>query len=115
MELSIVIPVYNVERYLQRCITSILKQDYHDYEIILIDDGSTDSSGRLCDEIREEYPLIIHVIHKKNGGLSSARNAGLTIASGHYIMFLDSDDYLSLSACEELYKEIIDKKARCRH
>lgn len=108
MELSIVIPVYNVERYLQRCITSILKQDYHDYEIILIDDGSTDSSGRLCDEIREEYPLIIHVIHKKNGGLSSARNAGLTIASGHYIMFLDSDDWIE-EGCLEKFSELFKR------
>lgn len=94
MELSIIIPVYNVEKYIQRCVESILQQDYHNYEIILIDDGSTDGSGEICDSFQGKNPSVIHVIHKKNGGLSSARNAGLKVASGKYIMFLDSDDWI---------------------
>lgn len=111
MELSIIIPVYNVEKYLRRCIRSILKQSYKDYEIILVDDGSTDSSGRQCETICEEYPLITRVIHKVNGGLSSARNAGLTVARGHYIMFLDSDDWIEKDCLEKfsrLFKENYD-------
>ena len=90
-DISIVVPVYNVEKYLQRCINSILSQEYMNYEIILVDDGSTDKSGRICDEFLNER---IKVIHKSNGGLSSARNAGMEIATGKYIMFLDSDDFI---------------------
>jgi glycosyltransferase involved in cell wall biosynthesis len=75
-------------------VESILRQDYHNYEIILIDDGSTDKSGKICDIFQFENPSFIHVVHKKNGGLSSARNAGLKVARGKYIMFLDSDDWI---------------------
>lgn len=94
MELSIIIPVYNVEKYIRRCVQSVLKQNYHNYEIILVDDGSTDESGKICDTFQIKYPSTVHVTHKKNGGLSSARNAGLKVASGKYIMFLDSDDWI---------------------
>lgn len=89
---SIIVPVYNVENYIKDCVDSVLKQNESDFEIILVDDGSQDT----CDEICEQYALDdtrIHVIHKKNGGLSSARNAGLDIAKGEYIIFLDSDDF----------------------
>ncbi len=95
MFLSIIVPVYNVEAYLERCVGSLLDQDIDrsDYEIILVDDGSTDSSGTLCDRIASQEPGI-RVIHKENGGLGSARNAGIRAAAGEYILFVDSDDYL---------------------
>ncbi len=99
--LSIVVPVYNVEKYLHRCVDSILKQTIKDIEIILVDDGSPDDSPRICDE----YSLTdsrIRVIHKENGGLSSARNAGLAIAKGRYIGFVDSDDSIATTMYEEL-------------
>lgn len=92
--LSIIIPVYNVEDYLHRCVESILVQDYYNYEIILVDDGSTDSSGAICDELAREHSFI-RVIHKSNGGQSSARNVGLEEAVGKYIWFIDSDDYIA--------------------
>jgi len=93
MKLSIIVPVYNVKDYLKRCVESVINQDYTDYEIILIDDGSTDGSSVLCDELSQENAKI-KVIHKENGGLSSARNAGLDVAQGDYIMLLDSDDWI---------------------
>lgn len=89
---SILIPVYNVERYLPACLESVLRQSFTDYEVILVDDGSKDSSGQICDEYAARYPQIIHVQHKPNQGLISARRAGLKFANGHYICFLDSDD-----------------------
>ena len=88
---SIIVPIYNVEKYLEQCIDSILAQSYRDYELILVDDGSPDGSGRICDAYAEKDDRI-RVIHKKNGGLSSARNAALDIASGKYVCFIDSDD-----------------------
>lgn len=94
LELSIIVPVYNVENYLRRCVDSILSQDYKTYEIILVDDGSTDSSGVICDELAEQHAHI-SVIHKPNGGQGSARNVGLNQAKGKYIWFIDSDDYIS--------------------
>lgn len=101
--ISIIIPVYNVEPYLRYSINSVLAQDYRNFEIILVDDGSTDGSGAICDKYALECG-IISVIHKKNGGLSSARNAGLEVAKGDYIMFLDSDDYLHPKALSVLSK-----------
>lgn len=101
MKLSIIVPVYNVEDYLDRCLNSIINQNFVDYELILVDDGSTDSSGLICDNYEKKDPRII-VIHKKNGGLSSARNAGLDIARGEYIGFVDSDDWISPSMYESL-------------
>lgn len=88
-ELSIIVPVFNVEDYLDGCVQSILNQTYQDYEIILIDDGSTDNSGQMCDSFTDER---IRVFHKENGGLSSARNVGLEQAKGQFITFVDSDD-----------------------
>ena len=91
MKLSIIVPVYKVRRYLQRCIESILQQTYTDYELILVDDGSPDNCGAICDRYAQECDKV-KVIHKKNGGLSSARNAGLAVARGEYITFVDGDD-----------------------
>lgn len=93
MKVSIIIPIYNVEKYLPRCIKSVLEQTYKELEIILVDDGTKDNSGVMCDEYAKQDERI-HVIHKKNGGLSSARNAGIEVATGDAIFFLDSDDYI---------------------
>lgn len=92
--ISIIIPVYKVEKFLPRCIDSVLEQTYKDLEIILVDDGSPDTSPKICDEYVQKDQRI-KVIHKENGGLSSARNAGLKICSGDYIFFIDSDDWLA--------------------
>lgn len=92
--ISVIVPVYNVMNYLKQCLDSIIQQTYTNLEIILVDDGSTDQSGSICDSYKEKDSRII-VIHKKNGGLSDARNAGLNICKGDYISFVDSDDYLS--------------------
>ena len=89
---SIIVPIYNVERYLEQCIESVIAQDYQNYELILVDDGSPDNSIDICIKYAKKYKNII-VIHKTNGGLSDARNAGIQIARGEYLMFLDSDDY----------------------
>lgn len=109
-ELSIIIPVYNVEDYLHRCVDSILSQDYDAYEIILVDDGSTDSSGPLCDELARLHKCI-SVIHKPNGGLSSARNAGLRAVQGRYIWFIDSDDYIAKQSLGTIMNQIVQDKA----
>lgn len=101
--ISIIVPVYNVEKYLEKCVNSILKQTYKNIEIILVNDGSKDNSGKLCDEFSKK-DLRIKVIHKENGGLSDARNAGLKIAKGSYIGFVDSDDYIKEDMFETLYK-----------
>lgn len=109
-KISVIVPVYNVEKYLSKCINSILDQTHKNLEIILIDDGSTDNSGKLCDEYYNKDKRI-KVIHQKNGGLSVARNSGLEIATGEYIMFIDSDDYYEKKSCELLYNEIKRKDA----
>ena len=103
--ISIIVPVYNVEKYLNKCIESIINQTYKNLEIILIDDGSTDNSGEICDEYRNKDKRII-VIHKKNGGLSDARNVGIDNANGKYISFIDSDDYVEENYIELLYNTI---------
>lgn len=109
--ISIIIPVYNVEPYLQRCLHSVVSQTYQNLEIILVDDGSMDRSGRICDEwaLRDDR---LTVIHKENGGLSSARNAGIDIASGRYIGFVDSDDYIEPTMYEVLLRAIEDNGAQ---
>lgn len=107
--ISIIVPIYNVEKYLPKCIESIINQTYTDLEILLIDDGSTDNSGLICDK----YASIdnrIRVIHKKNGGLSDARNVGLDICKGKYISFIDSDDYIELTMYEKMIKIMINQK-----
>lgn len=92
MKISIIIPVYRVEAYLGECVDSVLCQDYPDFEVILVDDGSPDRCGEICDAYAAQDPRV-RVIHKENGGLSDARNAGLACAAGEYVLFLDSDDY----------------------
>lgn len=107
--ITVVVPIYNVEEYLEKCIDSILTQTYQYIELILVDDGSTDSCGIICDNY-EKKDNRIKVIHKKNGGLSDARNVGISIANGKYITFVDSDDFITNSAIETLYKNIIKYK-----
>lgn len=104
--ISILVPVYNVEKYLTRCIESVLSQDFTDYELILVDDGSSDKSGDICNDYVSKYPESIKVIHKQNGGLPSARLVGFQEASGKYIMFLDSDDFLLPNALTTFYNQI---------
>ena len=101
--ISVIVPIYKVEDYLEQCIDSIVNQTYKNLEIILVDDGSPDRCPQICDEYAQKDNRII-VIHKENGGLSSARNAGLDIASGDYVEFVDSDDYLVDTMCQDLLK-----------
>lgn len=100
---SVIIPVYNVENLLQRCVDSVIKQTYRNLEIILVNDGSTDQSGVMCDDLKTRDSRIV-VYHKPNGGLSDARNHGIERANGELIIFLDSDDWMDLSTIEKLYK-----------
>lgn len=104
-EISIIVPVYNVETYIRRCIDSLQAQTFTEIEILLIDDGSKDSSGSICDEYASKDGRI-KAIHKANGGVSSARNAGLDNAIGRYIMFCDPDDYVEPTWCEKLFDAI---------
>ena len=90
--ISIIVPVYKVEQYLHNCLNSVLAQSYTNWELILVDDGSPDSCGTICDEYTQKDNRI-KVIHKENGGLSSARNAGLGVMTGEFVSFLDSDDF----------------------
>ena len=103
--ISIIIPVYKVEKYLEKCINSIIGQTYTNLQIILVDDGSPDNSGKICDKYAKEDSRI-EVIHKSNGGLSEARNRGIEIAKGKYIGFVDSDDYIKEDMYEVLYNLI---------
>lgn len=108
--ISVIVPVYNVEKYLNRCVDSILRQTLSDIEIILVDDGSTDQSGNICDTYAEKDSRI-QVIHKENGGLSSARNCGIEKAQSPYIGFIDSDDYIAEDMYEVLFNEIVCEEA----
>ncbi len=101
--ISVIVPIYKVEKYLDRCINSIINQTYHNLEILLVDDGSPDNSGKICDEYAQKDKRI-KVIHKQNGGLSDARNAALKIAQGDYIGFVDSDDYIKEDMFETLFR-----------
>ena len=112
--ISIIVPVYNVEKYLPQCIESIINQTYQDLEIILINDGSTDNCPQICNEYSERDDRII-VIHQKNGGAASARNAGLRIAKGDYLAFVDSDDYLELDAYERMMALMLSYEADIIH
>lgn len=104
-KISIIVPVYKVEPYIHKCVDSILNQTFKDFEVILVDDGSPDNCGKICDEYAKKDERI-KVIHKENRGLSSARNAGLDIARGEYIGFVDSDDYIESDMYEILYNVI---------
>ena len=105
-EISMIVPVYQVEKYIAQCIESVINQTFHDFELILIDDGSKDNSGKICDSYAEKDNRI-RVIHTENKGAAAARNMGLEQASGRYITFLDGDDYLAENMLERLY-EVID-------
>lgn len=105
--ISIIIPVYNAEKYLDRCIISILKQSFKNWELILLNDGSTDKSGEICDKYKR-VDNRIRVIHKKNTGVSSTRNLGINLSKGEYITFVDSDDWIELDYLELMYKSIIE-------
>lgn len=103
--ISVIIPVYQVERYFKRCVDSVIHQTYRNLEIILVDDGSHDSSGLLCDYYKEQ-DLRIKVIHQENAGLSVARNSGLEIATGSYVLFVDADDFIHHEMIQILYGEL---------
>lgn len=109
-KISIIVPIYKVEKYLEKCIDSILEQTFTDFELILVDDGSPDKCGKICDEY-ELKDNRIKVIHKKNGGLSDARNSGIKIAKGEYLGFIDSDDWINREMYEILYMNAIKYKA----
>lgn len=100
-KISVIVPVYKVEKYLRRCVDSILNQTYKNFELLLIDDGSPDSSGKICDDY-SKIDCRVKVIHKENGGLSSARNVGIKASSGEYLNFVDSDDWLEFDCLEYL-------------
>ena len=104
MKLSVVVPIYNVEVYLRRCLDSLINQTMDDYEVILIDDGSSDKSGAIADQYEKEYK-IIKVIHQQNKGLSGARNTGLRAAHGKYVVFVDSDDWIEINTLKLLVNE----------
>lgn len=110
MEISIIVPVYNVEKYLERCIDSILNQNFKDFELILVDDGSTDKSGEICDKYAKRYSYI-RVIHKENGGPSEARNEGILQANGKYVTYIDSDDLISSDYLDCLFNALCHYKA----
>lgn len=107
MLFTIIVPVYNVEQYLEECVTSLIMQNYDDYEIILVDDGSTDKSGKMCDDFALQNSRI-KVIHQENGGLSRARNTGILNSNGEYLVFVDSDDWIESNSLYG-FSEIINK------
>ena len=108
--ISVIIPIYNVENYLAKCVNSVIDQNYKNLEIILVNDGSPDNCGSICDEYAQKDNRIV-VIHKKNGGLSDARNAGLKISTGDFITFVDSDDYVNKDFISTLVSLIQDFEA----
>lgn len=115
--ISVIVPVYNMENYLERCVNSILQQTYEKLEIILVDDGSTDASPKMCDAFAEKDGRI-KIVHKENGGLSDARNAGLAVATGDYIGYVDSDDWIEHNMYERMYNACIEQDAQlcvCRY
>lgn len=110
VDVSVIIPVYNVEDFLYECVNSVINQTYKNMEIILVDDGSTDKSGQICDEYLNQDSRI-KVIHRENGGLSAARNTGMDIALGEYIYFLDSDDYIKPQCIERIVELMVSEAA----
>ena len=104
--ISIIVPIFRVQKYLNKCVDSILNQSYSNIEVILVDDGSDDNCPQICDQYKKCDDRVV-VIHKQNGGLSSARNAGLNIARGEYVGFIDSDDYIDENMFKILYRNMI--------
>ncbi|MGI5933040.1 MAG: glycosyltransferase family 2 protein [Eubacterium sp.] len=114
---SIIVPVYNAQRYLRRCLNSLLNQTYSDCEIILVDDGSTDASLSICNEYASKYKQFV-VIHKENSGVSDTRNTGFDHSTGQYIIFIDADDYIEPQMIEQMYHELTSRKVdavRCEY
>ena len=112
MFFSVIIPVYNVEEYLRECVDSILNQSFRDYEIILVDDGSKDTSGKICDSYSQKYPDTVKTLHKPNGGQSDARNMGMEMAVGDYVVYIDSDDFVtSTDFLKDIYDEIKNRNS----
>lgn len=109
IKISIIVPVYNSEKYIATCIDSLVNQKFDDVEIILVDDGSTDNSGIICEQYAEKNSKIV-LITKKNGGLCSARNAGINVATGEYILFIDNDDKLEVGALDTIWRAITELK-----
>lgn len=107
---SIIVPVYNVDKYLYRCVESLINQTYANIEIILVDDGSPDNCPQMCDDFAEKDKRI-KVIHQKNGGVSAARNTGMSCANGEYLLFVDSDDYASVKLVEKAMIKLLDEQA----
>lgn len=115
--ISVIIPIFNVEKYLGECLDSVINQTYKNLQIILVDDGSTDNSGKICDEYAAKDSRIV-VIHQKNAGAGAAKNAGLEKATGEYLAFVDSDDYLELEAYEKMLEILVVNEAdivQCNH
>lgn len=110
--ITVIVPVYNVEKYLRRCLDSIIRQTYQNLEILCIDDGSIDNSGEICEQYAARDARI-KVIHQENQGLSTARNRGLDTATGEYIAFVDSDDYIAADVLEQLYQSAVSSDATC--
>lgn len=108
-KISVIVPVYKVEQYLHRCVVSILSQSFTDFELILVDDGSPDNCGKICDEYAQKDSRV-RVFHKPNGGVSSARNLGLDNAKGEWVTFIDSDDYVEIDYLQELYNVQADNR-----
>lgn len=110
--ISVIVPVYNVEKYLRRCVDSILAQTFTDFELILVDDGSPDNCGKICDEYANKDGRV-HVIHKKNSGVSNSRNVALDVATGQYVCFCDSDDYVKNDYLETLLNTLVATNSDC--
>ena len=106
MKFSIIVPVYNVEKYLKKCLDSIIDQTYKNYEVIVVNDGSPDNSQAIIEEYKKNYPNKIKAYNKQNGGLSDARNFGLQYTTGDYVIFVDSDDYVKNDMLEVLNNNI---------
>ena len=111
LKFSVLIPVYNTEKYLEECLQSVLNQTYQDFEIVIVDDGSTDKSGLICDRFQEQYPNQVKVIHQENQGLISARRVGIANATGDYCIFVDSDDYIEKELLNELSRVLSQDEA----
>lgn len=110
-KISVIVPVYNVEKYLRKCFDSLVNQTLKDIEIIIINDGSPDNSKEIIDEYAKKYPKMIKALHKENGGLGDARNDGVKMSKGEYIAFVDSDDFVEIDMFEKLYSQAIKDKA----